>query len=260
MQALRKYLFEFEDLSWFPDTIRRSMVDYLSFFLRKTDFYKPVVPLLAQCLRHSKSQKIIDLCAGGGGPMKELQKQLSDFVGSSIPVVLTDKFPNVEAYQELSTRDTNFSFIDTSVDAASVPADLEGVRTIFSAFHHFDPAFAKQVLQDAVDNRAPIAIFDGGDKNILTILGIILLHPIVFFFCTPFFKPFRLSRIVFTYFLPVIPLCTVWDGIVSIMRLYKPASMLRMANEINADGYGWVAGAQKHPLGFRIAYLLGYPL
>lgn len=260
MPAARNYLFEFEDLPWFPDTIRRSMVDYLSFFLRKTEFYKPILPLIAECLAHSNDQRIIDLCSGGGGPMQQLQKQLSQVMGKSIPIVLTDKFPNVAAYEQMVLLpNSNFSFIETSVDASQVPVNLKGVRTIFSAFHHFSPDFAKAVLKDAVANKTPIAIFDGGDKNLLTILGIILAHPVIFFFCTPFFRPFRFSRIIFTYLIPLIPFCTVWDGVISILRLHKPKSMLQMVKEINATDYHWMAGTKKHPLGFHIAYLIGYP-
>jgi len=94
-----------------------------------------------------------------------------------------------------------------------VPKNLNGLQTMFSAFHHFRTTDAKKILRNAMDNNRPIAIFDGGDKNILVFVGIIFIHLIIFFLFTPFFKPFRLSRIIFTYALPLIPLCTIWDGI-----------------------------------------------
>jgi hypothetical protein len=46
-----------------------------------------------------------------------------------------------------------------------------------------------------MDNNRAIGIFDGGDKNLLAIVGIIFIHPIVFFLFTPFIKPFKISRI-----------------------------------------------------------------
>src|SRR5687768_1700659 len=100
-------LFEFEDLEWFPDTIRRSMVDYLSFFLRNTDYYKPVFPLIAECLQHSDTQQIIDLCSGGGGPIPQVQKNLQKFTGATTPILLTDKFPNLEAYEMIQKAATD---------------------------------------------------------------------------------------------------------------------------------------------------------
>ena len=35
------FFFEFEDLSWFPHTIRESMTDYLRYLLTTLDLYKP---------------------------------------------------------------------------------------------------------------------------------------------------------------------------------------------------------------------------
>jgi hypothetical protein len=101
-------------------------------------------------------------------------------------------------------------------------------------------------------------LFDGGDKNIFTILGIILFHPIAFLLCTPFFKPFKFSRIFFTYILPLIPITTVWDGCVSILRLYKPDELLSLAKEID-DNYIWKSGKVKNKFGMNVAYLIGYP-
>jgi hypothetical protein len=88
---------------------------------------------------------------------------------------------------------------------------------------------------------------------------IVLFHPIVFLLFTPFFKPFRISRIIFTYLIPIIPFCTVWDGVVSITRLYSPATLLKMANEVDSETYTWKAGKLKNKLGMNVAYLLGYP-
>ncbi len=253
-------LFEFEDLEWFPDTIRRSMVDYLSFFLRKTNYYEPVIPLISECLEHSDTQQIIDLCSGGGGPILQVQKHLKAFTGNTTPILLTDKFPNVEAYEEMQKASNNtISYMRQPIDATQVPARLKGLRTSFSAFHHFSPPLAKMILKDAVDQNAPIAIFDGGDKNIITIIGIILVHPVVFALCTPFFKPFRLSRIIFTYFIPIIPICTIWDGIISITRLYLPRQLDELVAGKEFSSYVWQSGIRRHKLGFGISYLIGYP-
>jgi hypothetical protein len=250
-------LFEFEDLSWFPNTIRESMTDYLRYFLKITDFYAPVAPLLQQAIQNTQSQRIIDLCSGSGGPVEQIQQQLRH-LGCDVPMVLTDKFPNFSSYRLLNEKDSQILFADHEVDATDVPQTLTGFRTLFSGFHHFDQATARQVLQNAVDANAGIAIFDGGDKNILTIFGILFLQPIGFVFWTPFFRPFRFSRIVFTYLIPIIPICTVWDGAVSILRLYTPKDLQQMASETGGN-YHWQSGKVKNKWGMHIAYLIGYP-
>jgi len=257
---LRNYLFEFEDLAWFPVTIRESMTDYLRYLITKVDFYRPIVPLIIEGMNRSDANQVIDLCSGGGGAVEQIQNDLHQLSGTEIKIILTDKYPNTNAYEFLSAKTNGtISFHNTSVDAADVPSTLNGFRTIFSGFHHFDNGFAKAVLKNAVDARSGIGIFDGGNKNILAILAILVVHPIVFFFFTPFFKPFRFSRLFYTYIIPVIPFCTVWDGIVSIIRLYKPDELLKIAREVEHESYHWRSGKMKSKYGLNVTYLIGYP-
>jgi hypothetical protein len=76
---------------------------------------------------------------------------------------------------------------------------------------------------------------------------------------TPFLKPFKLSRLFFTYIIPLIPVTTTWDGLVSILRMYPPNEMLKMAKEAGGDDYIWKAGKAKGRFGNTIMYLTGYP-
>ncbi|MBK6967226.1 MAG: class I SAM-dependent methyltransferase [Bacteroidales bacterium] len=257
---IRDYIFEFEDLSWFPAGIRESMTDYLRYLITALDFYKPVTPLIIEGLDRTNAHNIIDLCSGGGGAIEQIHENLARQMGKHVKITLTDKYPNSSAYEFISAKTNgNISFSETSVDAANVPEALIGFRTIFSGFHHFDKNYAKTVLRDAVNAKAGIGIFDGGDKHIFAVFAIIIMHPIIFFLFTPFFKPFRLSRLIFTYLIPVIPFCTVWDGIVSIIRLYRPKELLKMALEVDDETYVWKAGRMKSRFGLNVTYLTGYP-
>lgn len=249
-------LFGFEDFAWFPHTIRQNMTDYLYYFLKATDFYRPVTPLLYQALKACDTNQIVDLCSGSGGPTREIQHQLKTEFGFETQITLTDKFPNPLNRQHQRNAITYAEF---PVDATQVPENLKGFRTIFSGFHHFDPPTATRILKDATGQNVGIGIFDGGDKNLLTILGIILFHPVAFFLATPFFRPFWFSRLFFTYLVPIIPICTVWDGVVSILRLYRPEDLLQMAQNTGADHYIWHTGKATNRLGMRVAYLIGYP-
>lgn len=253
-------LFEFEDLDWFPDFLREGMTDYLRFVLNAVNFYYPATTLIKEGLENAERFAIIDLCSGGGGAIKKVQKNFYNTYNLRLPVILTDKFPNFAAYRLLKQKSNgDIDFVGRPVNAMNVPSELTGLRTVFSAFHHFNRDQARAVLQDAVKARQPIAVFDGGNKNIFTVLGIIIFHPVIFFLFTPFFKPFRFSRIIFTYLVPLIPLCTIWDGIVSIIRLYKPAELLTIANPINSHPFTWKAGNLKNKFGMKVTYLLGYP-
>ena len=257
---ISSHLFEFEDLCWFPNTIRESMMDCLSFIIKILNIYQPIIPLILEGLQKTDSKQIVDLCSGGGGAMEQISKNINLQSNYKIKILLTDKFPNVNAFQLLAAKSKGgTSFLETSIDAANVPSTLTGFRTIFSAFHHFSKPFAKSVIQNAVDAKTGIGIFDGGDKNIFIIIGLILIHPFIFFFCTPFFRPFRFSRLFFTYLIPIIPICQIWDGIVSIIRLYKPDELLKIATEVDDETYYWRSGKMKNTLGMHVTYLIGYP-
>jgi hypothetical protein len=259
--SMNNRLFEFEDQAWLPAVIREGMTDYLRFILNSGNFYDPVSPLLLQLLEATRSHNIIDLCSGGGGTIQQVQKNLEQQYSRQVSFTLTDKFPNIPAYEFIQQQSGgSISYSPSPVDASSVNSNLKGVRTIFSAFHHFNEATATNVIQDAVRAREGIAVFDGGDRNIFFAIAIFVLHPIAFLLFTPFFKPFKWSRILFTYIIPLIPFCTVWDGIVSVTRLYQPQQLLQIAKQTSETGYSWQAGKVKNRYGMKITYLLGYPL
>jgi len=252
-------LFEFEDLSWFPASIREGVTDYLRFVFTRANLYEPVTGILMETLEKTGSGVVLDLCSGSGGTIETIQENIKTRYKRDIHFLLSDKYPNLPAFKFLYQKTNGRIFyVDQSVDATAVPGHIKGFRTIFSGFHHFDEKAARAVLKDAINSNEGIAIFDGGDKNLKMILAILIGHPLVFLFCTPFFKPFRLSRFVFTYLLPIIPLCTIWGGIVSVMRLYKPSELLELAKEVGPD-YTWKSGKLKNRFGIRIAYLIGYP-
>jgi hypothetical protein len=71
-------------------------------------------------------------------------------------------------------------------------------------------------------------------------------------------RPLSISRIFFTYIIPLIPLCTIWDGIVSILHLHNPQRLLHWAQEA-APGYEWKAGKVRNRLFMNITFLTGMP-
>lgn len=258
---MRLHLFEFEDYDWFPDFLRKGQTDYLHFVIKTAGIYKPAVPLVKELIDRSGSDEILDLCSGGGGGADIFQKDLEELTGKEIKITISDKYPNIDAFEhimEISKGKVDFS--KDPIDATNVPDKFKSIRTIFSAFHHFEPDAAKKILKDASDHGVPIAVFEGTNKDILNFFGILIFTPIIFLFITPFMKPFRLSRLIFTYLIPLIPIVTTWDGIVSILRMYTPKQMLEMAESVTGENYNWKAGKVKGKLRNTVMYLTGYPV
>ena len=71
----RLHLVEIEDQKWCPTSIRDGITDYLRWFEHFWNVYQPIIPRLKQVLRELKSERIIDLCSGAGGPWLHLYKE-----------------------------------------------------------------------------------------------------------------------------------------------------------------------------------------
>ncbi|WP_266204197.1 class I SAM-dependent methyltransferase [Pontibacter kalidii] len=257
---IRLQLFELEDQRWFPHVIRQGMLDFLRFMITRLNAYEAALPLLQELLERTHQRHITDLCSGAGGGIAAIREQLSQRMGNTVRVTLSDLYPNLDAYRYLQeSADGAISFIPEPVDATAVPQSIKGVRTIFSSFHHFPPHLAKAILQDAADKRAAIGIFEGARKSWLELLLLWLFFPLVILLVTPFIRPFRLSRLFFTYILPLIPLGIIWDGTVSLLRIYTPEQLQRMASEVQTTNYTWRSGRTGAGPGKDVIYLIGYP-
>ncbi|MEO5675413.1 MAG: hypothetical protein ABIQ74_12280 [Chitinophagales bacterium] len=255
---MRIHLFEFEDQHWFPQVIREGMMDYLRHMISWLKFYKPCAPLIKQILEQTSGTLIVDLCAGGGGGILKMKKYL-DELNCHPEIFLSDLYPNVKTYEALKlSTGGKIDFITTPVNALDVPSDLNAMRIIFSAFHHFKPAQARKILHDAAIKNVSIGIFDSGTTGWWNILLLILLQPLSFLLLTPFFRPFRWSRLFFTYLIPLIPLCTLWDGSVSILRFYSEKEMKQLVSETGNEKYQWNTGHVRNRIGVRVNYIIGY--
>ena len=94
---------------------------------------------------------------------------------------------------------------------------------------------------------------------------LLLLSPLItiasYFFMTPFIKPRTFPRFFWTYLIPVVPLATSWDGIVSILRTYSPKELKELTDSCTSSGYTWEVGyASTGTPVFSFTYLVGYPV
>jgi hypothetical protein len=257
----RRHLIELEDQAWFPAAIRDAATDYLRFMLNLGNNYGPAAPLLARTLRATGAHRIVDLCSGGGGPWQRMRGELAA-QGETPDVVLTDKYPNAPAAALLAANGSGgrIAYHPESVDALNLPRQLSGVRTMFSAFHHFTPDAAQALLHDAQRNDAPIAIFEATQRSVVSLL-LIAGSPLFVFLAMPFVRPFRWRNLFFTYVIPVLPLMVLWDGMVSCLRCYTPeelrgmtAALPQRADYVWEVGEAWAKGA---PL--PVTYIIGMP-
>lgn len=257
------HLFEFTDLAWYPQVFRDIQTDYLQFVATMGAGHENLVPLIIRGLQHAQTTEIVDLCSGGTGPWLRLQKQLEQ-AGWTVKVKLTDKYPNPKATQVWAdAARQGIEYLAQPVDAMQVPPDLKGMRTLFEGFHHFRPGQARLILQDGVDQKAAIGVFEASLRPPLGPL-ILLLSPLMtllgYFFLTPFVKPRTVTRFFWTYLLPVVPLATCWDGAISLLRIYSIRELEELTSSLQSIDYTWEIGQASTgtPI-FVFKYLVGYP-
>lgn len=255
----RLELFEVSDYRWCPESIRAIVTDYLQFGVIKWRMDAVMTSLLRQALDKTGTHRVIDLCSGSGGPWLRL---IQDLEGEGFPVrvVFTDKYPNTQAFRSVrNVFGDLFDYFPDPVDATHVPGDLVGFRTIFSAFHHFHPSLAKEILRDAVNCHQGVAIFEVTQRTPWAIFNFFLTSLLVPF-CVPFMRPFRWSRLAWTYLVPVAPAVIFFDSLVSCLRTYSPEELQKMAKDTGSSGYTWETGEVKtEHAPVPITYLLGYP-
>ena len=254
----RIHLFELEDQAWFPRIIRDYGTDCMRFMSERAGVARVIAGKLKPVLAGTGDTEMLDLCSGGGGPAVAVAEQLKRD-GHPVKVTLTDLYPNFGAFERARAGSGGMvDFVQGSVDASSVPEELAGLRTLFNAFHHFRPEQARGILEDAVRQRRAIAVCEVPQRTVLGVLLALLLSPLLVLLATPFIRPFRWSRIIFTYLIPAVLLLIWWDGLVSALRAYSPRELKELTAGLDPGGYVWEAG--RGPLPRPITYLIGYPV
>ena len=249
---------EIHEQVWFPKNLRDHVTDALQSILNWGNIYRPVAVRLIQAIKAAEADQVVDLCSGAGGPWIWLHRTIANQTNLKIGVCLTDKYPNIAAFQK-AQRDSGgaITYSAEPVDAGRIPAHITGFRTIFSSFHHFPPKEAAGLLQNAVDNRQGIGIFEGAARHPLNIL-LTFLTPVAALLITPFIRPFRWSRLLWTYLIPVIPFVLLVDGILSCLRAYSTTELSQLVSSLKGENYKWQIG--KGAAGIvPVTYMLGHP-
>lgn len=249
----RVHWIEFHEQPWCPESLRDAMTDYLQFAERVGNIYHSTADLIRLGLEGSGATRVLDLCSGGSGPWLRLYEQFPD-----VEIRLTDLYPNAAAFQHAAEQTNGrIGYIAEPVDATDVPAELTGFRTMFTGFHHFRPADARRVLEDSVQKGQGIGIFEITERKPGAIAAM-CLTPLMVLALVPFIRPFKVSRLLWTYLVPLMPILTPVDGIVSCLRTYSVPELEDLVRSL--DTFEWHVGARKEGNApARLTYLVGYP-
>ena len=266
----RLHLFEFHDKYWCPQIFRNMMQEILLYLEKKWDSYELSYPLVKKVCQLVGTNQIIELCAGGFDGT--LQKKLEE-LNFPNKLTLTDLFPNISAWKKIAHDNNNVHYIENSIDAINFSEELFGVKIIYTGFHHFKPSLARQFLQNIINKKDSICSFEMTVPSFMGIFGT-LMSPLATLVWRPKCTRSSKKRFFWTYIVPVFLVLQLFDGLVSIMRTYRPKHAYKLINNLrNSNSYIWHVGflsnsvidkeesliVPKKPINSSIIYLLGYP-
>lgn len=260
MDLPRLQLVELNDHERTPAVLRDTIIETLSRALRWGRMLHGLVPPLREFLAAAGTDEVLDVCAGAGGPARVLAAELAR-AGHAPRFLLTDLYPRTHEWEDARRAQPDvIDFVPTPVDATAIPADVAGgrARMVVNAFHHFPPALAQAILDDAVAGSRGIFISEAFDRNPLRFLpfapaalAALAAEPLLA-------QTDRLAKALLAWATPIAVVAGAFDGLVSTMRIYEPRDLHRMVAH-HGDRFRWTHGHYTFPLGGRGFYFYGVP-
>ena len=237
MDFKRMQLFELADQDWFPSVLRTCMVNYLERLHELVGTADVLGERWAGEIQIHGYRHVLDCCSGNGGLATTILTALQSR-GVSVDMTLTDKFP-----QSWTGSGDHIQYEPTPKDLNqlgewSIPED--SLLTINSAFHHFNPTAARSILATAHQRRIPICIYEMSNNSQPKWLWWLAILPAMIgtLFLTPTLKRLSWQQLVFTYLIPILPICIAWDGAVSNARTYTRDDLTLLIEGFDKD-YTW---------------------
>jgi hypothetical protein len=115
------------------------------------------------------------------------------------------------------------------------------------------------VLQDAVDAGEGIGIFEVTRRG-LSAIGLMFPWSLMALVLTPWMRPFRWTRLFWTYVIPMVPFVVWFDGVISCLRSYRPEELREIIGKLTGREYEWRVGEfSASRVSVPITYLIGSP-
>lgn len=226
----RRQITQIVNTQWCPAAIKRLLAEFLSWFVVKVNATKPFVPVIEKAMADAKTQHIVNIAFPIGAGIETVQPYLHPgYSIESIPFT------------------------------GNIPPKT-GLFLFVNAFHQLPVAAARQTLESIAQSRNPIVIVEGNNDSLWQLVGMTIIVPLTVIVTAPFVQPFRWSRILFTYVIPILPFFIVYDGCAALLKLYNPSDLNKLTSSLEHMNYQWTSGKHPNGRGGKIIYLTGIPL
>lgn len=224
----RKQITQLINTKWCPRPVKKLCAEFLSWFVVKVNATKPFIPVVENALIESKINNIINLEFDLGAGIETVKPFLNQHLAIiSIPL------------SEINTQ------------------QQRGMYLFVNSFHQLSTISAKKTLAEIAKSRNPVVVVEGNNDSLWQLVGMTIFLPVTVILSAPFVKPFRWSRILFTYIIPVLPVIMVIDGCIGLLKLYNPKDLNELTSSIKVPDYKWTTGKKDNGRGGKIIYLTG---
>lgn len=241
---------ELEDYNWFPAILRRWQMQFIGSIAVWAKLYRPLIPILQKIITDNKCTSWQDVCSGGGMPVIFIHNHLSE----KIPLLLTDKYPPV-SFNNVPM----LAYASTVADVNELEPSRSTVYTMFNALHHFSARQQNELLKKFSSNSVPFLFAEILEPGIFTAVKIFFTGTIIQLLTAPFIKPFSLTRLFFTWIIPVNLLTVTYDGIISVARAKTARQYQEQFKHISTSAYAITVIRRNNWKG-GIVYIKGAPV
>jgi hypothetical protein len=255
----RRHLFEFNDSPWAPVALRETVIEALSRTLAWGHVLRGGVAPFRAFLAATGAEEVLDVCSGAGGPAAIFATEIARAGARPPRFLMTDLQPQLAAWAEIRDEHPGvIDFVSEPVDATRIPESVGTgrARIIINSLHHFPPDLAASIVRGACESSPGVFIIEGFERNPLRFAAFaaagipaLLVNPVLS-------HHHRAQKALLTYLLPAALLVSLWDGLVSTMRIYTEADLREMVRPLG-DAFVWTYGTWEFaPLG-RATFFYG---
>ena len=257
MALPRMHLFEFNDSPWAPRAIRDTIIESLSRTLSWGRLLAGLVAPFEEFVARAGVDEVLDVCAGAAGPARILVDEIRSARAASPRASCSPIYSRTSRNGTScapSSPTNRASSRDRSTPPPSRATSPAGARASSSTRSTTSrPRLAQSILRDAVDGSAGIFIAEPWERNPLR-FATFIPHGVAALAVNPFLSPRdRLQKALLTFATPAIVAASVWDGLVSTMRVYSRDELESMVAPLG-DRFTWTWGYHEYALGGRGYY------
>jgi hypothetical protein len=224
----RKQITQLINTKWCPGLIKQLCFEFLNWFVVKVNATKPFIPIIENVLIESKTSNIINLEANIGAGIETVKPFLNKHLA-----ITTIPLSKINTQQQ------------------------RGMYLFVNSFHQLPAISAKKTLEEIAKSGNPVVVVEGNNDSLWQLVGMTIFLPVAVILSAPFVKPFRWTRILFTYIIPVLPVIMVIDGCIGLLKLYNPKDLNKLTSSIKVPDYKWTTGKKDNGRGGKIIYLTG---